>query len=194
MTVISIRSATRRDATDLVALVDIAGEGLPAYFWSAMVEVGQSPFEIGRNRALRNEGSFSWRNAHLAEVDGTVAGLLIGYVIEDPVDLSNLDEMHEIVRPLAELEAEAPGHWYVNVLAAYPEFRGMGIGSMLLARADEIGRDNGTAMAIIVASENTGAKRLYERAGYRARASRPLRGFPGYKRGGDWVLMTKPHS
>ena len=194
MAVISIRPATRRDATDLVALVDMAGEGLPTYFWSAMVEVGQSPFELGRNRAMRNEGSFSWRNAQVAEVDGAVAGLLVGYLIEDPVDLSNLGEMHKIVRPLAQLEAEAPGYWYVNVLAVYPEFRGMGIGSMLLKHADEIGRDKSKGMAIIVASENTGAKRLYERAGYRARSCRPLVGFPGYKRGGEWVLLTKPHS
>jgi ribosomal protein S18 acetylase RimI-like enzyme len=194
MAVISIRSATPRDATDLVALVDMAGEGLPSYFWSQMCEAGQGPFEIGRTRALREDGSFSWRNAHIAEVDGMGAGLLIGYLIEDPVDLSNLEEMHKIVQPLAELEALAPGHWYVNVLAVYPEFRGMGIGSALLARADELGRDKSKGMAIIVASENAGAKRLYERSGYRARGSRPLVGFSGFKRGGDWVLLTKPHS
>ena len=49
-------------------------------------------------------------------------------------------------------------------------------------------------MAIIVASENDRAVRLYRRVGYREVARRPIRPFPGYKRGGDWVLLTKPHS
>jgi ribosomal protein S18 acetylase RimI-like enzyme len=47
-------------------------------------------------------------------------------------------------------------------------------------------------MSIIVASENIGARRLYEKVGYREKASRPLVAFPGFKRGGEWVLLTKP--
>jgi ribosomal protein S18 acetylase RimI-like enzyme len=70
----------------------------------------------------------------------------------------------------------------------------MGIGSELLARADELGRRQSKGMAIIVASENAGAKRLYERSGYKVRTSRSLVGFPGFMRGGDWILLTKPHS
>jgi ribosomal protein S18 acetylase RimI-like enzyme len=82
----------------------------------------------------------------------------------------------------------------VNVLAVFPEFRGEGIGRQLLSHADQLGRAVGSrGVAIIVASGNDGAMRLYAKAGYVERARRPLTPFPGYRRGGDWVLMTKPH-
>lgn len=190
-----IRSATIRDATHLAALVDIAGEGFASYFWGQMAGPGQSPFEIGRMRARRDEGSFTWRNAVIAEIDGDVAGALVGYRIADSTDPADITDAPAIVRPMVELEAEAPGHWYVNVLAVFPEYRGKGIGGALLARADDIGRAVAPAgMAIIVASENEGAVRLYKRCGYREVARRPIVGFPGYLREGDWVLLTRPHS
>jgi len=191
----TIRPATLRDATHLAALVDIAGEGLATYFWGQMAGVGQSPFEIGRIRARRDEGAFTWRNAHIAEVDGDIAGALIGYRIADDAAEEDLSETPDILKPLAELEGLAPGHWYVNVLAVFPEYRGKGIGKLLLNRADEIGRRDAPAgMAIIVAGENEGAVRLYRKVGYRIVAQRPMVSFPGNKRRGDWVLLTKPHS
>jgi len=191
----TIRPAGLRDATHLAALVDIAGEGFASYFWNGMTEAGQSPFEIGRTRARRDEGAFTWRNAHIAEVDGDVAGALVGYRIPDTADPAHFKELPPIVRPLAELEAEAAGHWYVNVLAVFPEYRGKGIGAALLHHADLIGKAVAPAgMALIVASQNEGAVRLYERSGYRVVSRRPVVPFPGYKRGGDWLLLTKPHS
>lgn len=195
MTGLAIRPARLADATHLAALVDIAGEGFASYFWSGMAADGQSPFEVGRARAMRDNGSFSWRNAHVAEVGGDVAGALVGYAIDDPVDPVSVAEASDLVRPLMELEAEAPGFWYVNVLAVFAEYRGRGIGQALLANADALGRAAGTkGMAIIVASENEGAVRLYDRAGYAERARRPLVPFPGCRRGGDWVLLTRPHA
>jgi ribosomal protein S18 acetylase RimI-like enzyme len=189
---IAIRSATLGDATDLAAFVDMASEGIASHFWSEMAEAGQSPFQIGRTRAMREEGAFSYRNAHIAEIGGAIAGALVGYPIADPVDLSGINDMGQFARDLTLLEAEAPGHWYVNVLATYPEYRGEGIGKALLDHADMLGRAAAAkGMAIIVASENEGAWRLYEKAGYRKKASRPLVAFPGFKRGGEWVLLTK---
>lgn len=173
----------------------MAGEGLPTHFWSQMAEAGQSPIQIGRERAMREEGAFSYRNAFIAEIGGAVAGTLIGYTIDDPVDRSNIESLHAIARPLVRLEAKAPGHWYVNALAVYPEFRSLGVGTELLEKADALGRASAPkGMAIIVASENVGARRLYERVGYRERASEPLVAYPDFKRGSDWVLLTKPHS
>lgn len=195
MAEISVRHATRRDATDLVAFVDMAGEGLPSHFWAELAAPGQGPFEVGRNRALRDEGAFAWRNAWIAEVDGDVAGSLVCYRIEDEVDLSSLARMSRLARDLTLLEAEAPGYWYVNVLAIYPEYRGLGVASALLAHAEALGRAAGAkGMAIIVASENEPAVRLYAKTGYREQTRRPLVAYPGFPRGGDWVLLTKPHS
>jgi ribosomal protein S18 acetylase RimI-like enzyme len=190
----AIRPATIADATHLAALVDIAGEGFASYFWSQMAAVGQSPFEVGRARAMRDEGAFTFRNAHVAEADGPVAGALVGYRIDDPADYRAVADASDLVRPLLELEAEAPGFWYLNVLAVFPEHRGKGIGRALLSHADGLGRAIGVrGMAVIVASTNEGAVRLYKDAGYAERARRPITPFPGYRRGGDWVLMTARH-
>ena len=75
--------------------------------------------------------------------------------------------------------------WYVNVLACYPEHRGHGFGSRLLALADEIGTSLGlTRMSVIVAGHNSGARRLYERHGYEEVADLPcVRG--------DWDTITE---
>ena len=187
------RPARRTDATALAMLVDIAGEGMPSYMWSGMKAPGQSLLEFGRSRAQRDTGGFSWRNGTVAEIEGEVAACLIDYRIDDPYDAGNPDELPPFVRPLVQLEAKAPGSWYVNVLAAFPEFRGRGLGAHLLAVAEERARQNkARELSLIVASENVGAVGLYGRTGYRETARAPLVAFPGCAHGGDLVLMVKP--
>jgi GNAT superfamily N-acetyltransferase len=88
-------------------------------------------------RAARETGSFSFNSAWLAEVDGAVAACLLGYPAEDePSPIS--PDTPPVCVPLLELEALAPGSWYLNVLATYDSFRGKGCGSALLATAEEI--------------------------------------------------------
>lgn len=185
------RAATPADAADMAVLTDIAGEGLPVRLWLSRAASGQSALEIARARALRNEGAFTYRNAQLATVGGAVVGMMLGYPLVGDVHLSDVPP---IARPLVELEAEAPGHWYVNILGVYAEFRGQGIGSRLLAIADELGRRTSPrGMAIIVASENVGAWRLYDRHGYREAARRTVVPIPGGPPSPELVLLTKPH-
>ena len=75
--------------------------------------------------------------------------------------------------PLQELENLAPGTWYVNVLAAYPEHRGKGHGRRCSASPTGIAAaENRPGLSIIVSDANTGAVRLYERCGYRETARR----------------------
>jgi ribosomal protein S18 acetylase RimI-like enzyme len=186
------RPATKADAAALAVLVDIAGEGLPAYMWSTLKAPAQSLLEFGRERAQREQGGFSYRNSVVAEVGGEVAASLVGYRLDDPYDLGILAETSEIVRPLVRLEAKAPGSWYVNVLATFPEFRRMGIGGQLLAVAQGKAREQGAPfLSVIVGSWNEPAARLYGGAGYSALAREPAILFPGCPHKGDWVLMVK---
>jgi len=100
--------------------------------------------------------------------------------------------MPPVAQPLVRLEAQAPGSWYVNVLATFPEFRGQGIGRALLDVAEAKGREaDATAMSIIVGSWNEGATRLYQRAGYRGIATEQAVLPPDVTHEGDWVLMIK---
>jgi ribosomal protein S18 acetylase RimI-like enzyme len=186
------RPATKADAAALTILVDIAGEGMPAYMWSTLKAPGQSVLEFGRERALREEGGFSWRNAVVAELGGEVAASLIGYRLDNPYDLGVLDETPEIVHPLVRLEARAPGSWYVNVLATFPEFRRQGLAIRLLAIAEnEAKAANAPGLSVIVASWNENADRLYRSAGYAERSREAAIPYPGCPHEGDWVLMTR---
>ncbi len=188
-----LRRARKEDAEALARLIDIAGEGIPTYLWSQVTGPGQSALDVGVERACREEGGFSYRNAIVIEDEGEVAGMLVGYRLPDPYDTGDLGDVPAVVRPLVELESLAPGSWYVNVLAVFPGRQGRGLGSKLLSLADRLGGDSGARdLSIIVARENTGACALYERNGFRTTARRPVVPFPGFAHGGDWLLMVRP--
>jgi ribosomal protein S18 acetylase RimI-like enzyme len=188
-----LRPARRDDGEILARLTDFAGHGMPAYMWAQAAKPGESALEVGRRRFERDEGNFSYRNAWVIEHDGAVAAGLIGYRQPEPYDLSGLGTFPPIVQPLIRLEAHAPGSWYVNVVAALPEHRGKGFGSLLLADAERRAHEVGArSLSLIVAAENIGAVRLYERIGYRELARLPIVEYPGCEFGGDWVLMAKP--
>lgn len=179
------------DAPILAELVNYAGEGMPLYLWSKLAAPGETAWEVGRRRAAREDGSFSYRNAIMIDQGGECAGCLIGYEI--PVDPAPIGEdMPPMFVPLQELENLAPGTWYVNVLAVRPQFRGLGLGTKLLALADETGRSLGKpGMSVIVSDANPGAQRLYERCGYREAATRPMVKDDWQNEGRNWALLTK---
>jgi ribosomal protein S18 acetylase RimI-like enzyme len=188
----AFRPAMRADAAVLAELVNEAGEGIPLYLWDKMKEPGESAWDVGRRRAARDEGAFSWRNATIIEHDGAAAGCLIGYAVAaEPEPIP--DDFPAMFRPLQELENLAPATWYVNVLAVLPAQRNKGLGARLLQRAEETARAEGLAgMSIIVSDANAGARRLYERSGYREAAIRPMVKEDWVNEGLHWVLLTKP--
>jgi ribosomal protein S18 acetylase RimI-like enzyme len=163
------------DATHLACFVDMASEGLAETIWDTVRQPGQTLFEVGRGRALREEGSFSYRNGSIAEIDGVVAGGLVSYrIAEDHNPHHRTADARPGVQPpafvtaLLELEAMISGYWYVNVIATYPEYRGRGAGAVLLAHADDLGRKAGAkGMGLIVDADNCQALSVYERVGYR---------------------------
>jgi len=170
----TFRPANKADATALAELVNYAGEGLPLYLWTKLAKPGEDPWDVGRARAAREEGAFSYRNATVLEADGECAGCLIGYEIPDTPKPISAD-MPPIFVPFQELENLAPGTWYINVLALQPAFRNRGFGAKLIALAEETARKAGKrGCSLIVADKNFGAQRLYARQGYRQRASRKM--------------------
>lgn len=186
------RRAAQEDAAILAELVNYAGEGLPEYLWGQMAGPGEDAWSVGRTRAARDEGSFSYVNATLIETaERDVAGALIGYKIADEVPPVP-DDIPAMFRPLQELEYLAPGTWYVNVLAVQPQFRGQGHGTRLLGLADAIGRSTGRhGMSVIVSDANHGARALYERCGYRHASERTMVKEGWLNDGKNWVLLTK---
>lgn len=191
---LTIRPARRSDAADMALLVNIAGHGLPYYVWSQAEGASEvdSPFEIGRQRAMRETGSFSWNNTLLATAGEEVAGMLVGYRQPDEMPPEDTSDTDPIFAPLVELEAAAPGTWYLNILAVFSHWRGKGVGGLLMTRAHELAKETAAqGLSLIAADDNEDALRFYRRHGFSVRAERPLVPFPGGPAGGKWLLMVK---
>ena len=186
-----LRAATPDDATALAELFDLAGDGLPLHLWTRMAEPGEAALEVGRRRARRDAGAFSWRNASVIETEGGVAASLVGYALPETPEPPD-PAIPPMFRPLDELERLAPGSWYVNALAVYPRWRGQGMGMRLLAHVGELATATGCrGTSIIVADTNEGALRLYERTGHveRARRAAVKVDWDGAVR--EWVLLVR---
>ncbi len=111
----AITNARLEHARDLAYLINLAGEGIPEYLWNGMAIAGQSALDVGAQRAARNEGNFSYRNARVCCDGDALQGMVLAYRQPDPYDTGNLDDYPAPVRPLVELEAQAPGSWYINL-------------------------------------------------------------------------------
>jgi ribosomal protein S18 acetylase RimI-like enzyme len=183
-----IRRAEKTDAAFLMPLVNRASEGLATHIWGTLAEPGQSAESIGLARIQSEDATISYVNAWIAEIDGRSLGCLIAYQKpEKPEELvSNVSPLFE---PLMMLEREAYGTGYVFVLSTIAEARGLGIGSSFLAFAEKYRGPRG--MSLIVADNNTGARRLYERHGYSVTATRPMIKNGWDSEGENWLLMIK---
>lgn len=186
-----IRQAKASDAGHLVRFINMAADDLPLHFWKRSVGTDGDPWAFGQERAARETGNFSYRNAWLAEVDGNVAACLLGYPAENPPGAIESDTP-AIFIPLLELESLAPGAWYLNVLATYEAFRGKGCGHALLAHAEEIARRAGHPLiSLIAADTHLDALRLYAAKGYREIARRPVVKGDWRVDATEWILFTK---
>lgn len=186
-----IREARETDAEHLTRFINMAADDLPLHFWKRSVGPDGDPWAYGRERAARATGNFSYRNAWLAEVDGAVAACLLGYPADEPSPID--PDTPPIFVPLLELEALAPGAWYLNVLATYADYRGKGIGSALLLKAEDIARAAGhQTISLIAEDTHQDALRLYRSKGYREIARRPLVKGDWQVDASEWILFVKP--
>ena len=188
---VTTRAALKSDAAEIALLVNIAVHGGMARGWahSEEAEGTYDPLEVGR-LDMMSDDEFGWRNCTMAEVDGEVTGMLLGYRKADeftPVG----PEVTGFMRPIEELEADAHGTWFISMLGVHVGWRGKGVGSELLEVADhKRAQTKARGTALIVEDANNGARQLYERRGYGVRATRPMvRG--GNAHGRDWLLMVK---
>lgn len=186
-----IREAKASDAAHLVRFINMAADDLPLHFWQKSVGVEGDALAYGTERAARDTGSFSFRNAWLVEVDGSVAACLLGYPAEltaSPI----APDTPAIFVPLLELEALAPATWYLNVVATDLGFRGKGYGTALLAHAESVARQQGhAAISLIAANTHHDALQLYAAKGYREVARRAVVKGDWCVDAQDWILFTK---
>jgi len=186
---IALRAASRRDASELAILADIASHGFASWLWLGDVAegVGDTPLERGRMKMCRDEVVGGWKDAIVAEAYGEVAGMAIGYVVDEGI--YDLQPRHPAIEPMLTMQKSVVGHRFIGSLGVYQHLRGIGIGRRLLE--DQIERAGARPVSLITASDNEPALALYARNGF-SEAARlnavPL--FEGSKRHA-WVLMTR---
>ncbi len=185
------RRATLDDAAALAEFVELASEGLATHLWSRLGGPGRDPWTVGRERVCGETGGLSYRNAIVTELAARPAAGLISYPLADKPEPIT-DKLPAMLVPLQELMNLALGTWYVHVLAAYPEYRGKGQGSALLALADRLAEAGGKrGLSLIVSDTNTGARRLYESFGYQEAGQRRMVKEQWQHPGVNWVLLRK---
>ena len=131
---------------------------------------------------------YSYRNALIAEVEGSPAGVIVAY---DGARLEELrSETMRIIRKykpdftISEDETEH-GEYYIDSLCVLPQYRKMGIATKLIAAIHEKALAEGHAqLGLIVDFDNPTAERLYTKLGFHRVGTRI---FAGHKM---WHLVN----
>jgi ribosomal protein S18 acetylase RimI-like enzyme len=136
-----------------VVVRHVRQEDLPALEWEGEYRHFRRLFTDAYRRSLKGE-SILWI-ADLAEV-GVIGQLFI--------------QLHGINSGLADGQERA----YIYGFRVRPEYRGEGVGSLLLTIAENDLRQRGfIKVALNVGRDNPDARRLYERFGYRVVSAEP---------------------
>ena len=154
----------------------LPAKGFPFYLWTKMAKKRGRPL-VGRNSPSTPRGrqfQLSKRNSYRRRPQCRRMSHRLSALRRTSSDRRN-DSAGNLV-PLQQLENLAPGTWYVNVLASYPQWRNKGLGTALLKHAEKLAFAAGVkkGSSVIVADNNKAARRLYERMGYRPVADRPM--------------------
>ena len=191
-TLITLRQAVREDCARIARLYMIASDGVAEYIWSRVDDPYSSLLEIGERRYAREGTALSYQNCLVAEKAGAVVGMMLSYPMQGRESDDGFAEIDPVLVPYAELEDR--GSLYVAALAMFHEYRGLGIGTRLLAEARRRSRTLGLdRLSLICFEKNIEALRLYRRLGFREVVRRPVVPHPFLNyREGDAILMACP--
>lgn len=187
---LTIRPALPTDLDFAFAMMTAAGRGMVQKYLGCGSQ--SKAYKLFTRLWSGGANQFHYRNAWIAASDGVRLGFLSVYEKgSGPLSSLNIPQLiwygglgfvgyH--LRHLGgmldslSLPEGRPGELYIAALASAPSSRGQGIGSRLLDHAISLARDLGRRyVSLIVAKDNPGAGRLYERYGFRVDDSRQAR-------------------
>ena len=181
------RPARKEDCATIASLYSVSSEGVADYIWTKIAEPGEDILVVGRRRYESEDSAFSYRSCTVVEDEGKIIGMLVAFpMYVDPSE----EESDPVLAPYSKLEED--NSYYICGMALFPEYRGRGIGTRLLTLAEKFARDQGfKKLSLIVIEQNTGAKQLYERTGYREVSREPVYPHRLIHYTGDAILMVK---
>ena len=173
---IIVRPATPEDAPIIAAALTMAlGEETMRMY------CGENYQDVLEELARMENTQYSYRNALVADVDGTPAGAIVGY---------DGARLHELRRPtlgcIEERTGQSfdgvedetyPGEYYLDSLGVLPAYRRLGIGGRLLsALRDKAFAEGHERAGLLVDFENPKAEHLYHTLGFERVEARNLFG------------------
>lgn len=199
----AVRPATVADSQAAASLIYLTMGPLADHLFGA----GDHARAIGVISALfaQDHNRFSYRFADVAVAADSPAavGLVISYPgrMLGPLATTMAKQLFAMygvtgfvsfvtrALPLVDVREARPDEYFINTLAVSPDAQGQGIGTQVLSFAEQKARDaHCRDCALSVDEMNVGARRLYERLGYRVvatigpRRPRCSRGHTGYHR------------
>lgn len=163
---IIVRVATREDAATIAQAVALAigdREALQAY-------CGEEYLAVLTEIARRKNTQYSYQQALIAEVDGIVAGAVVGYDGARLTELRNgtlaVISEHTGHTPTIADETEE-GEQYLDSVGVLPHFRGLGVGRALVAAfCNKAFAEGHNCVGLLVDYENPNAEHLYTSLGF----------------------------
>lgn len=167
--VIQIRDATPGDAP-FIARVVLAGIDL-CDLDAALSDEQQGIYEHLIEICRMDDTLYSYRNTRVAETDGECVGALVAY---DGARYAALREKtFGLVRQTSGMDLSqnametGPGEFYLDSMAILSDFRGVGIGKMLMRdRMDFAFRDGFQRVTLLVDKDKPHLQRYYECEGF----------------------------
>ncbi len=180
------RAAEPADAPALARFADLASRGSGALGPFDLAFPGPDAERLGtlaRIAVTPTVGWLHWTLFRVAEVDGRVAAGAAGLSADEVTtgervnavlrEIGMSDEeiaaVRERIAPaLTALPSPPPGAWTIDHVGTLPEYRGRGLVTALLDQQLAEGRRRGFPFAQLdVLIGNDGARRIYERAGFK---------------------------
>jgi GNAT superfamily N-acetyltransferase len=182
-----IRQAGLGDALDVAAIIDIGGHGIDLERWLQRRDGDHSVISAARQLVLDDSNvTYHFSKAHLIEVDGIVAGGLVGGLTGDMPDLAGPSSTYS--EPLLALESRVPGYWSVVAIA----LRGRGLASKLMNHAVQLARQAGArGLSIVVEDSNSAAIAIYKKNGFVEAETLPWIAYDGRVGPRNWVMLTR---
>lgn len=187
----NLRPAQRREAAEIAILVDISSHGFASWLWYGAVLDGRTETAMERGRQyMRADGAEGWQSATIAEWAGDIAGLSIGFTLDD--SLNHAPPPHPVLDQLIDLQRKVIGNRFIDSVGVYREFRGKGIGRALVANEIDLARRNGNpGISLITESHNDVALSLYGAHGFKEIERLEAIERIGQDKRHDWVLLTR---
>lgn len=175
---------TRDEGLVFARYLDEAAEG----FFRLML--GRRVSDILATAYTEPDHDFSYQNVVFAEIDDVIVGMASGFTAEQHHQCSEqrlkqaagksalrLATVKCLLAPLWRfLDTIQDGDFYLQAIAVDDQTRGRDIGSILIDAIEERAVAAGsTRLALDVAAQNEGARRLYERRGMSVEATWPKR-------------------